>query len=183
MYRPSLSAWVPRYGTVRSLVGFALLVVVVWRADAALRETLTTALGVDEATASACILVVVGLGLVAVLGVEYRRQTKPRPKFFTPDVRAKYVEQRVPTRALFTGYVLLLVGGGYVALFARDVFFARLDNALLVVRRLLTSGDPGAFSLSALGYGVLFVVGAVAFAHAADRVLVAGLRKLIAERG
>lgn len=182
MFTPSLPAWVPRYGTVRSLVVYLLLAVVVWRAEAPLRETLVTATGVDSATAWYGVLAVLGLLLVAILVVEYRRQTKPRPKFFTPDVRAKFFEQQVPTRVLFAAYVLLLVGGGYVALFARNTFFARLDNALLVVRRLVTTGDPGAFSLEALGYGVLFVVGAVAFAHAADRVFVAGWRKLIADQ-
>lgn len=182
MYRPSLDAWVPRYGTVRSLVVLGLLAVVVWRAEAAFRETLTTALDVDGPTAWTGVLAALALLAGVVLAVEYRRQTRLRPKFYTPDVRAKFFEQRVPTRALFAGYLALLVAGGYVALFARDVFFTRLDGALLVVRRLLATGDPGAFSLEALGYGTLFVLGAVAFAHAADRVFVAAWRKLIADR-
>ncbi|WP_255196785.1 hypothetical protein [Halorarius litoreus] len=180
MYRPNLTAWVPRYGTVRSFVLVALLAIVVWRAEAPLRETVATALSVGESTAWTGTLVALSLLAVVVFAVEYRRQTRRTPAFFTPDVRAKFYEQRVPPRALFAAYVLLLVAGSYVALFAREVFFTRLDNALLVVRRLVTTGDPGAFSLSALGYGVLFVVGALAFAHATDRVLVAGWRKLIA---
>lgn len=179
MHRPNLEAWVPRYGTVRSLVVVGLLAVIVWRAEAALRET-AVALGVDESTAWTGVLVALSMLGVAVLAVEYRRQTQRVPSFYTPDVRATFFEQHVPTRLLFAGYVTLLVAGGYVALFARDVFFDRLDNALLVVRRLVTTGDPGAFSLDALGYGVLFVVGAVAFAHAADRVVIATWRKFIA---
>ena len=183
MRRPSLQAWAPRYGTVRSLVVYLLLVVVVWRAEGPLRETLATTAGVDGQFAWLGVVLVLALLLVAVLAVEYRRQTRSATAFYTSDVRAKFYEQQVPTRALFAAYVLLLVAGGYVALFARDVFFARLDGALLVVRRLVSTGDPGVFSLEALGYGVLFVVGAVAFAHAADRVLVAGWRKFIAETG
>lgn len=182
MNRPSVTAWVPRYGTVRSLVLFALVAVVVWRAGPDLRETLSTALGTSPTTAGRTVAALLWLLLAAVLALEYRRQTRPFPRFLTPDVRAKFLEQRVPTRVLFAGYVGLLVVGGYVALFARATFFARLDGALLVVRRLLATGDPGAFSLSALGYGVLFVVGAVGFAHAADRVLVAGARAVIARR-
>lgn len=182
MYRPNVTAWVPRYGTVRSLVLFALLAVVAWRAGPGLRETLSTALGIAPTTAGRAVAAVLWLALAVVLVAEYRRQTRPFPRFLTPDVRAKFLEQRVPTRVLFAGYVLLLVGGGYVALFAREPFFARLDGALLVVRRLLATGAPGAFSVSALGYGVLFVAGAVAFAHAADRVLVAGARAVIARR-
>lgn len=182
MYRPSVSAWVPRYGTVRSLVLFALLVVVAWRADPDLRDTLATAAGITPATAGRALAVLLWCSLAAVLAVEYRRQTRPFPSFLTPDVRAKFLEQRVPTRLLFAGYLVLLAAGGYVALFARGPFFARLDGALLVVRRVVTTGDPGAFSPSAVGYGVLFVCGAVAFAHAADRVLVAGARAVIARR-
>lgn len=182
MYRPSLSAWVPRYGTVRSLVLFGLLAVVAWRAGPHLRETLAAAVGVAPATAGRALAVLLWLSLAAVLVVEYRRQTRPFPAFLTPDVREKFLEQRVPTSVLFAGYVGLLVVGGYVALFAREAFFARLDGALLVVRRLLATGDPGRFSVAAVGYGVLFVVGAVAFAHAADRVLVAGARAVIARR-
>lgn len=181
MRRPNLEAWAPRYGTIRSLVVYLLLVVVVWRAEAPLRET-AAALGVDRTTAWTGVLALLGLLFLVVLGFEYRRQTESATAFYTRDVRAKFFEQQVPTRALFAGYVLLLVAGGYVALFARGTFFTRLDNALLVVRRLLTSGDPGSFSLAALGYGLLFVVGAVAFAHAADRVLVAAWRKLVADR-
>lgn len=182
MHRPEVTAWVPRYGTVRSLVLFALLAVVVWRAEDALRETLSTAFGVSGATAWTVTRVALGALLVAVLAVEYRRQTRSVTSFVAGDVREKFLEGQVPARALFAAYVALLAGGGYVALFARDVFFARLDNALLVVRRLVTTGDPGPFSLAALGYGVLFVLGAVAFAHAADRVLVAAARRVIAGR-
>jgi hypothetical protein len=183
MRRPTLQAWAPRYGTIRSLVVYLLLVVVVWRAEAPLRATLATTLGLDGATAWSGVLALLGLLLVVVLAVEYRRQTASATAFYTSDVRATFFEQQVPTRALFVAYVLLLVTGGYVALFARDVFFARLDGALLVVRRLVTTGNPGTFSVEAFGYGALFVVGAVAFAHAADRVLVAGWRKVIAESG
>lgn len=182
MHRPSVRAWVPRYGSVRSLVCVALVGVVVLRAREPLRETLATALSVDPATAWLGVLVALGLLAVAVLAVEVRRQARPFPAFLTPDVRDEFLRQRVPPRLLFAAYVALLGAGGYVALFARTSFFSRLDGALLVVRRLLATGDPGAFSLIALGQGALFVAGAVAFAHAADRVLVAGARAVIARR-
>ena len=175
------AAWTPRFGTVRALVLYGLLALVVRRGDAAFRETLRTVFGVSEATADQAVfwaLVVVGL----VVAVETRRQARSEPTFTLKAARQKYLESRVPTRALFAGYLILLAASGYVALFARDVFFARLDNALLVVRRVAESGDPGSFSVEALVFGAAFVVGAVAFAHAADRVLLAGIRKLVAAR-
>lgn len=171
--------WVPRYGTVRSLVLYGLFAVVVWRADAELRETLAV-LGLDPATVGRGLAVGLWLLLAAVLAYEYRRQTRPLPSFLTNHVRQQYLDQRVPERLKFATYVGLLVAGGYVALFARAAFFARLDDGLLVVRRLLTAGHPGSFSLVNLGWGLLFVAGAVAFAHAADRVLVAGVRAALA---
>jgi hypothetical protein len=176
------ATWTPRFGTVRALVLYGLLALVVRRGDAAFRETLRTVFGVSGATADQALfwaLVVVGLLVVAV---ETRRQARSEPTFTLKAARQKYLESRVPTRALFAGYLILLAASSYVALFARDVFFARLDNALLVVRRVAESGDPGSFSVEALGFGAAFVVGAVAFAHAADRVLMAGLRKLVAAR-
>ena len=175
------AAWTPRFGTVRALVLYGLLALVVRRGDAAFRETLRTVFGVSEATADQAVfwaLVVVGL----VVAVETRRQARSEPTFTLKAARQKYLESRVPTRALFAGYLILLAASGYVALFARDVFFARLDNALLVVRRVAESDDPGSFSVEALVFGAAFVVGAVAFAHAADRVLLAGIRKLVAAR-
>lgn len=183
MYRPEVSVWVPRYGTVRSLVGYGLVALVVWRADAAIRETLDAVAGVDPASTARGLAVGLWLLLGVVLAYEYRRQTRPRPSFITAHVRQHYLQQRVPERAKFATYVALLVAGGYVALFAREPFFSRLDDALLVVRRLLTTGDPGAVSLANLGYGVAFVAGALAFAHAADRVLVAGVRAALARWG
>ena len=175
------AAWTPRFGTVRAFVLYGLLALVVRRGDAAFRETLRTVFGVSEATADQAVfwaLVVVGL----VVAVETRRQAGSEPTFTLKAARQKYLESRVPTPALFAGYLILLAASGYVALFARDVFFARLDNALLVVRRVAESGDPGSFSVEALVFGAAFVVGAVAFAHAADRVLLAGIRKLVAAR-
>ena len=176
------AAWTPRFGTVRAFVLYGLFALVVRRGDAAFRTTIQTVFGVDGATADQALfwaLVVVGLLVVAV---ETRRQARAEPAFTLKAARQKYLESRVPTRVLFAGYLLLLAASGYVALFARDVFFTRLDDALLVVRRVAESGDPGSFSVEALGFGAAFVVGAVAFAHAADRVLLAGLRKLVALR-
>lgn len=183
MYRPNVSVWVPRYGTVRSLVLFGLFTVVVSRADEDLRETLAAATGIDPTTVGRGIAVGLWLLLGVVLAVEYRRQTRSFPSFLTPDVRGHFLRQRVPARLHFAAYVALLVAGGYVALFARDRFFVALDGGLLVVRRVLATGDPGSFSLENLGHGVLFVAAAVAFAHAADRVFVAGVRAVLAHRG
>lgn len=181
MNRRNVSAWVPRYGTVRSLVIVGLLALVVSRADPALRETLAAA-GVSAAVAGRAVAAGLWLLVGLTVVVEYRRQTSQFPSFLTPDVRTHFLRQRVPTQALFAAYVALLVAGGYVALFAREQFFAGLDGALLVVERLITTGGPGAFSFTSLAYGTLFVVGALAFAHAADRVVVASLRAAIARR-
>lgn len=175
--------WVPRYGTVRSLVLYGLFAVVVWRADADLRETVVAVGGPDPATVGQALAVGLWLLLAGVFAYEYRRQTRPFPSFLTAHVRQHYLHQRVPARVKFGTYVALLVAGGYVALFARATFFARLDDGLLVVRRLATAGAPGSFSVANLGYGLLFVAGAVAFAHAADRVLVAGARAALARWG
>ncbi|MFC7177292.1 hypothetical protein [Halosegnis marinus] len=147
-----------------------------------LRETLVAVAGVDPGTAETVLLaflVVVGLAVVAV---EVRRQARGEPEFTLKAARQAYLESRVPARPMFGAYVLLLVAGTYVALFARETFFARLDNALLVVRRVAESGDPGAFSADALAFGAAFVVAAVTVAHAADRVLVAALRRVLASR-
>ncbi|MFB6117565.1 hypothetical protein [Halosegnis sp.] len=176
------AAWTPRFGTVRAIVLYGLLALVVRRGNAAFRETLTTVVGVDAAMAGGILfwtLVAVGL---AVLTVETYRQTRTRQAFTLKAARQKYLESFVPARVRFGVYLLLLAAGGYVALFARSVFFERLDNALLVVRRVARSGDPGAFSVEALAFGAAFVLGSLAVAHAADRVLVAGIRKLLASR-
>lgn len=183
MHRPEVSVWVPRYGTVRSLVLYGLFAAVVWRADAAVRETMAAVGGPGPRTVGQGLAVGLWLLLAGVLAYEYRRQTRPHPSFLTAHVRQHYLHQRVPARVKFGTYVALLVAGGYVATFARATFFARLDDGLLVVRRLLTAGDPGAFSLVNLGYGVLFVAGALAFSHAADRVLIAGARAVLARWG
>lgn len=180
MDRRRHAAWTPRYGTVRAFVLYGLLLVVVLRGAAPLRETLVAVAGVAPDTAETALLAFLGVVGLAVVVVEVRRQARSEPAFTLNAAREAYLESRVPTRALFGAYVLLLVAGTYVALFARETFFARLDNALLVVRRLAESGDPGAFSIEALVFGTAFVVAAVAVAHAADRVLVAGFRRVLA---
>lgn len=182
MARRSHAAWTPRYGTVRALTLYGLLVVVAAHGSAPLRATLVALLAVDAGTAELVLLAVVAVVGLLVVAHEVRRQTRAEPEFTLKAARQKYLESRVPTRPLFALYALLFVGGGYVALFARDTFFSRLDNALLVVRRVARSGDPGAFSVDALLFGTAFVVGALAVAHATDRILVAGLRKAIASR-
>jgi hypothetical protein len=180
MARRQFDAWVPRYGTVRSFVLFGLFVVVVAHAGADAHRTVATATGVQTGAVARTFAVGLWLLLTAVVALELRRQTRPFPSFIARDVREQFLSQRVPQRALFAAYVLLLLASGYVAVFARPRFFAALDGGLLVVRRLVETGDPGAFSLAKLGYGLAFVVGSVAVAHAADRVLVAGARALIA---
>jgi len=175
-------AWVPRNGTIRSLVLYALFAVVVDRAGADAHRTVATATGVDTGTVATAFAVVLWLLLAVVLVVEYRRQTRPFPSFVAPEVRDQFLRQRVPRRALLGAYVLLLLAGLFVAVFARPRFFGVLDNGLRVVRRVVRSGDPGSFSVVNLGYGVAFVVCSLAVAHAADRVLVAGARKLVERR-
>lgn len=182
MDRPSHAAWTPRYGTVRALVCYGLLVVVAVHGWTSLRATVVAVSDVVADTADMLLVgVLTSLG-VALVAYETRRQTRPEPAFTLRAARQKYLESRVPRRPLFAAYLGLLVAGAYVALFARDVFFARLDNALLVVRRVAESGQPGAFSLDALVFGAAFVVGTVAVAHAADRLAVAGLRWGLARR-
>lgn len=182
MDRPSHAAWTPRYGTVRALVCYGLLLVVAVHGWAPLRATVVALSGVAADTAETLLLgVLVALGIVLVAR-ETRRQTRPEPAFTLRAARQKYLESRVPRRPLFAVYLGLLAAGSYVALFARNTFFARLDNALLVVRRVARSGDPGAFSVDALLFGAAFVVGTVAVAHAADRLAVAGLRWGLARR-
>lgn len=176
MDRPSHAAWTPRYGTVRALVCYGLLVIVAVHGWTSLRATV-----VADTAETLLVGVLIGLG-IALVAYETRRQTRPEPAFTLRAARQKYLESRVPRRPLFAAYLGLLAGGGYVALFARDVFFARLDNALLVVRRVAESGQPGAFSVDALAFGAAFVVGTVAVAHAADRLAVAGLRWGLARR-
>ena len=182
MDRPTHAAWTPRYGTVRAFVCYGLLLVVTVYGWASLRATVVAVVGVGANTAGTLLVALLAAVGVVLVAYETRRQTRAEPEFTLRAARQEYLESRVPRRPLFAAYLGLLVAGAYVAVFARDTFFSRLDNALLVVRRVARSGDPGFFSVDALLFGAAFVVGTVAVAHAIDRLLVAGLRKAIASR-
>lgn len=176
------AAWTPRYGTVRAFTLYGLLLGVAVHGSDSLRATLVALFSIDLEAAGTALVTTLALVGVVVVVYEVRRQTRTEPEFTLKAARQKYLESRVPTRPLFVAYILLLIAGGYVVVFARDVFFSRLDNALLVVRRVAQSGDPGVFSVDAFLFGTAFVVGAVAVAHAMDRILVAGIRKAVASR-
>lgn len=187
MDRPRADVWIPRYGTVRTALGFGLLYVVVGHATDAIIETIAVvAPAVSPALLGSAMAGVLWVALAALLGVEYRRQTAAFPSFASTGERHAFLRQHAPTPRRLAVWLALVLVGATVGYVTAPTFFATLDDALLVGRRLAEQGVLGSFSLANLAFGVAFMGGFAAVAYAADRVLV-GLARMglawEAERG
>lgn len=170
----------PAYGTVRTLLGYALLALVVGHATEAFVETLrVVAPGVDSTLLSTAMAAVLWVALGLVLLAELRRQADSRsPTFVASEEVVAFLDQRrLSAREWALWAVATLVGGAAVWA-ARDIFFATLDDALLVGRRLAETGEIGHFSPVNLALGVAFLVGFALLAAGLDRLLVGAAREV-----
>lgn len=171
----------PRYGTVRSLVLFALFYLVIAHATTAFVETLrTVAPGVESTPLGVVMAGVLWLVLGLVVPLEARRQTRGNPEMFVArQVLVKFLDQHRPTWLEHLGWLLGAVVGAAVVRVGWTRFFSTLENALLVGKRLAERGELGQFSIANLAWGVGFVLGFVLLAVAADRFLTGLVRELL----
>lgn len=181
MRPPGVEVYYPRYGTVRSLVLFALFYLVIAHATTAIVETLrTVAPGVESTPLSVVMAGVLWLVLGVIVGLEVRRQIRDNPETFVArQVLVKFLEQHRPTVRGHLGWLLGAVVGVAVVRVGWTRFFSTLENALLVGKRLAERGDLGQFSVANLAWGVGFVLGFVLLAVAADRFLTGLARELL----
>lgn len=181
MRPPGVEVYYPRYGTVRSLVLFALFYLVIAHATTAFVETLrTVAPGVESTPLSVVMAGVLWIVLGLVVALEARRQTRGNPETFVArQVLVKFLEQHRPTWREHLGWLLGAVVGVAVVRVGWTRFFSTLENALLVGKRLAERGDFGQFSIANLAWGVGFVLGFVLLAVAADRFLTGLAREIL----
>lgn len=178
---PGVSTYYPRYGTVQSLIWFALFYLVAARATDAFVETLQA---VDPSTDPSVVKLGMAVSLwvvlIAVIAGELLRHAHDNPeRFVARQVLVEFTEQHRPTLREHVGWLLAAVAGGAVVFMAGDRFFGTLDDALLVGGRLADQGALEPFSPVNLGWGVAFLAGFALVAHAADRVVVGSVREVI----
>ncbi|MFB6184581.1 MAG: hypothetical protein ABEI96_08510 [Haloarculaceae archaeon] len=170
--------YVPAYGPVDAAFGFALFYVLVDRATPTVVAVLTDALA-DVSPSF------VRLGLAAVLwfvlGVtvldQFRRQLAALGLASHHAVRPRTAARGTPSRAQTVAYALGVVVGGAVAAWT----FERAVETAVSLIRVVAALDAGAFvSVEFLVMVVFFVAFGVA-THSLDRLVVGGVRALLAD--
>lgn len=181
MRPPGVEVYYPRYGTVRSLLLFALFYLVVAHATTALVETLrVVAPGVEPSFLRFAMAGTLWLGLGLVVVREVRRQTRDNPEsFIARQVLVKFLDQHRPTWRGHVGWLVAAAVGAAVVRRGWTRFFSTLDDALLVGKRFAEQGTLVEFSPLNLAWGVAFLLGFALLAFAVDRFLTGLVRELL----
>lgn len=180
----TIRVYAPAYGSVRTVVLFGLLVLIVERATAALVETLqTVAPAASAAPLKFALAAVLWVALALVMVAEFRRQSVDNPyEFQAREVALSFLDQRRLTPRSAGLAILLSASGITVAWLARPRFVATLDGAFHVMTALIETGSPGSFAVANLVWGTAFVAGVLALAWGLDRLLIGLVREMLYRR-
>lgn len=178
---PGVSTYYPRYGTVRSLLLFGLLYLVVGHVTGAFVDTLASvAPSVDPGPARLGMAVILWVAFAGVVIGELHRQARGNPEqFVAREVLVEFADHHRPTSREHAGWLLMSLVGATSAFLARERFFGALDDALLVGERLAVRDSLGSFSPVTLAWSVAFLLGFGLLAYATDRVVIGTTREAL----
>jgi hypothetical protein len=178
--RAGQGGYVPAYGPVDAVLGYALFYVFVDRATPTVVDVLASTLpDVSPSTVRLGLAVVLWFVLVVTAAEQVRRQFVALGIADGEDEDRDTLSRVLPSEPQALAYVVLLVLGGLVAAWTFD---GAIGTAVSLVR-VVAALDPGALVLGELVLMVVFFVAFEVATFALDRLLVGGVRELLAEGG
>lgn len=169
----------PGYGTIRSLLLFALLVLVVDRATDAVVGTLrSVAPTVDPGLLTTALAAVLWVALAWVAVGEVTRQRRATFRVEGTEAAVDLLDDRRPDRRGWGLAAGAALAGAVAAVLTRKPFLAVLDAVLFAGRRLAETGSIDGFSPTNLALGAVFLGGVLAVAWGLDRLVVGLVRDL-----
>jgi len=160
-----------------AVLGYALFYVVVDRATPTVMDVVTDALpGVSPSTVGLGLAIALWFVLAAIVLDQGRRQLAALGVGSAEDVRRAERTRPTPTRTNVAVYLLLLLVGGAIAALTFD---PAVETAVSLIR-IVAALDVAAFDLVGFLVMALFFVSYKAATWSADRLLVGGVRALLA---
>jgi len=167
----------PAYGPVDAVLGYVLFYVLVDRATPTVVDVTTGALpSISPSTVGLGLALFLWFVLVVTAIDQVRRQLAAFGVGSDADVRRAERVRPTPTRTQAALYLGLLVVGGVVAALT---FEPALETAVSLIE-IVAALDVGAFDLVAFVVITIFFVSYKAATWSADRLLVGGVRALLA---
>lgn len=166
----------PAYGPIEALLGMLLFLKIMERATPTIVDALGTALP-ELAPGTVRLGLAVFLWFVVALTIldQLRRQLAALGIGSHPQVPRSRRAAPSETRAL--AYVAVLVVGGLVASWTFDPAMRAIGSAI----RLIVLQDVAAFALVRFVLMVVFFVAYGAATHAIDRLVIGGIRAIVAD--
>lgn len=168
---------VPAYGPVEALFGYTLFYVVVDRATPTITATFAEILAVPPS--------LVGLGLAVLLwfvllatGFDQVRRQLAALGYGSHDAVTRDADRfGTPSEGQALGYLALLLVGSVVVVWTFETALATTVSMI----RIVTAVDPSGFVLEEIAVMVLFFVAFGVATRALDRLVIGGLRELLAD--
>jgi len=168
---------VPAYGPVEAVLGYALFYVLVERTTPTITATFTEVLSFSPET--------IGLGLAVALWFvglltaldQVRRQLAAVGVGSHEAVRRDESRPRTLSETRALGYLSVFLVGSLLALWTADVAM----STVVAMIRVVSAVDVGGFVLSEFVVVAIFFVAYGAATHALDRLVIGGIRGLLAE--